>query len=663
MITFTFLRSWYPIMFNYNSVIGLVKDTPADDWTSWIWAAAAKQREEHVATCGLDHAMLLEMCVMSMRICAWITLPMTFLVGPLIAIYGHGDASQDGDTLSMIGINNVEEGSWLMYLYGPITCLVVFMLRYEVGRSMRTFCLYRTAWLKNLNDPQASTILVEGIPEDHQSEAKVREFFGKMFTPEAVKDVDMVLYIPELESACAQLEASKEALSKANQEWENAGKGEDARPQMSSLSSGASRLIGGSTENDAINYYTAEVKRLEAEVSTAKAAALKDKEQVGGINSSTAFVRFTSRKEARVALSVVFSADKNDWVISAPNPPSDMIFSDLKISEESKGSKKAIGYGLVFGLYAVFTPFCLWVTNLADAVDLGPLQSLWESYAPTLGLLIFLSFVPTVLINIFSMLFHYQSEIGVQQKVQVYYFWFLFFFVILVTCIGQGFSEFVEELAEDPLSLPIILADELPSVTHYYLNFLGTQWLTHGMNLIRYIQVGKFVAARKIWSDEDAKKIAEPEDQDYYGMGSRSARFITNLLIVVIMGTMSPLMGAQGWVNFLICRIIYGYLMVYAEGKKADSGGVFFVSQMQHLQIGTIFYTFLMLGLCLKRAPDYIPAGFCIAALVYALYAWRKFETDHEWERLPWMDMVLDKDGTSRERKDTGEKYVQMELQ
>jgi len=663
MITFVFLRSWYPIMFNYNSMIGLVKDTPADDWTSWIWAAAGKQREEHVATCGLDHAMLLEMCVMSMRICAWIALPMTFLMGPLCAIFGKGDASQTGDSLSMIGINNVETGSWLMYLYGPITCLVVVMLRYEVGRSMRTFCQYRTAWLKNLNDPQASTILVESIPEDHQSEAKVREFFGKMFTPSAVKDVDMVLYIPELESACAQLETSQAALSKANQEWENAGKSEDARPQLSSLSSGASRLIGGSTETDAINYWTAEVKRLEVEVSTAKQAAVKDKEQLGGINSNTAFVRFESRKEARVAISVVFSSDKNEWIISAPNPPSDMIFSDLKVSEESKGSKRALGYGMVFGLYVAFTPFCLWVTNLADAVDLGPLQSLWETYAPTLGLLIFLSFVPTVLINVFSMLFHYKSEIGVQQQVQIWYFWFLFFFVILVTCIGQGFSEFVEEVAEDPLSLPIILADELPSVTHYYLNFLGTQWLTHGMNLIRYIQVGKFVGARKLWSDEDAKKIAEPEDQDYYGMGSRSARFTTNLLVVVIMGTMSPLMGVQGWVNFFICRIIYGYLMVYAEGKKADSGGVFFVSQMQHLQIGTVFYVFLMLGLCLSRGADYIPAGFCVAALVYALFAWRKFETDYEWERLPWADMVLDKDGSARDRKDTGEKYIQQELQ
>lgn len=30
----------------------------------------------------------------------------------------------------------------------------------------------------------------------------------------------------------------------------------------------------------------------------------------------------------------------------------------------------------------------------------------------------------------------------------------------------------------------------MPSSTHYYLNFLVLQWVTHGMNLTRYIQAG-----------------------------------------------------------------------------------------------------------------------------------------------------------------------------
>ncbi|CAK9050517.1 unnamed protein product [Durusdinium trenchii] len=82
----------------------------------------------------------------------------------------------------------------------------------------------------------------------------------------------------------------------------------------------------------------------------------------------------------------------------------------------------------------------------------------------------------------------------------------------------------------------------MPTSTHYYLNFLVLQWVTHAMNLTRYMQaaplawsqgvfvrllcgwweVTKFVGFSKIWSEDDARALAEPEDQDYYGMGSRT---------------------------------------------------------------------------------------------------------------------------------------------
>lgn len=30
----------------------------------------------------------------------------------------------------------------------------------------------------------------------------------------------------------------------------------------------------------------------------------------------------------------------------------------------------------------------------------------------------------------------------------------------------------------------------MPSSTHYYLNFLVLQWVTHAMNMTRYVQAG-----------------------------------------------------------------------------------------------------------------------------------------------------------------------------
>ncbi|CAJ1408273.1 unnamed protein product, partial [Effrenium voratum] len=276
--------------------------------------------------------------------------------------------------------------------------------------------------------------------------------------------------------------------------------------------------------------------------------------------------------------------------------------------------------------------------------------------------MIFLAFAPTVLINIFSVLFHFKSQVWVQLQLQTWYWFFLVFFVILVTVIGQGFTQFVSKLADDPLSFPLLLADKMPASTHYYLNFLGLQWVTHAMNLTRYIQCMKFVGLSKIWNDDDARALAEPEDQDYYGMGSRTARFTTNMMVAIIFGTISPLMSFLAWVNFFLCRVFYGYLMIWAESKKQDSGGYFFVAQLHHVFVGLLTYALLMTGMMLRRAPDYVPAGMSILGLVYAVVAYNSFRNDFEWEVLPWEEISQDADGKDFVPEDSGEKCAQMGL-
>ena len=40
--------------------------------------------------------------------------------------------------------------------------------------------------------------------------------------------------------------------------------------------------------------------------------------------------------------------------------------------------------------------------------------------------------------------------------------------------------------------------------------------------------------------EEDALKMTEPEDQDYYGIGSHSARFTINMVLGIVYGTLCP---------------------------------------------------------------------------------------------------------------------------
>mmetsp|Transcript_7868 Transcript_7868/g.14264 ORF Transcript_7868/g.14264 Transcript_7868/m.14264 type:complete len:764 (-) Transcript_7868:172-2463(-) len=656
VIAFLVFRHRYPLIFVYGSISGRVPDTPKEDFTSWISAAFAKKLPDHVKYCGLDHAMLIEFTSMSMRLLGFIGAPMVLIMGPLNFFFGHGDAEKVGDNLSRIAMGNVRNGHpWLYYIYSLITILVVWVVRNETFRSMRMFCHERAEWLKRLENPQASTVMVEGIPEDFQQDEKVESYFNRMFGSESVSHVHVCKTIPALEQAYAELKAAKDGLELAKAQWEAVGKEASQRPTVKP--SVMSEAV------DAIDHWTAQIAQKTAEVEAARANCDKDaKERVGGVNGHSAFVTFRDRRDARVAVNMKMAADTTTWQVSLPPPPGDIVWSDLKVNVELRGVRRVIGYGLVFGLYVAFTPFCLFVTNLATAIDLGPFQSLWSAYAPTLGLMIFLAFAPTVLINIFQNLFNFKSEVWNQRELQNWYFWFLVFFVIGVTVVGQDFLKFVKDVAADPVSLPLLLADKMPSSTHYYLNFLGLQWVTHAMNLTRYIQVSKFVAFSKIWNEDDARALSEPEDQDYYGMGSRSARFTTNLLIALIFGTISPLMSLLAWINFWLCRVIYGYLFVYAESKKQDSGGHFFVNQLNHVFIGLIVYTVLMTGMFLRRAPTYVPAGGAIFALIWAVQSHHVFRNAFEWESLPWEEIAQDADGKEKIPEDSGHLYVQPEL-
>jgi len=345
----------------------------------------------------------------------------------------------------------------------------------------------------------------------------------------------------------------------------------------------------------------------------------------------------------------------DEWYIQAPPEPHDIRWADLKASEEFNLLNKIIGYACVFGLYVGFMPICIFVTNLANSINLGPL---WAAFAPTLGLLLFLSFLPTFLIYIFFYFFPFNGEARAQHKLQIWYFWFQVFFVILVTAIGTSLMKFFTSISQDPFIIFRLLADALPWATHFYMNYLVLQIATHSMNFTRYMILTKFFVFRKVYDDETARAMSEPEDQDYYGMGSRSARFAINMLIGLIFSTLSPLCAVLAFTNFALCRLVYGYMIVFAETKKADLGGEFFVSKLKHVQFGLSLYCVLMIGVLNFRAPTYGPMIIACPALLFSIARSVRFDEAFDWRTLPFKALI----GEKFEKKETTGTYEQPEL-
>jgi len=261
-------------------------------------------------------------------------------------------------------------------------------------------------------------------------------------------------------------------------------------------------------------------------------------------------------------------------------------------------------------------------------------------------------------------------------------------FLVAFTVVAPVFSQttwwilnFLQEIVNSPWTLFETLSNTLPSCTHFYMNYIITQWLNHSWQLLRIMPVTKYMTFREFYPLEKARQMSEPEDQDYWGIGSRSARLSVEMMIGIIFSTMSPAIAMLTFINFGVCRVCFGYLIPFAETKKPDLGGEFYAKQLRHLFHGLLMYTIVMAFYVYAQAGDdklievqqhafshahvslpfmSLPALIAWFAVVFVLVAWRRFEKV-KWRSVPF-PAVVKYTSSEATRPPVLETFIQPEL-
>lgn len=658
------LRKRYPLMYKNNELCGIQPVKPDEEYpdSSFSWAKAAVFKaglKDNIKSIGLDNALLIEFTELCMRIMAFIAVPMVGITGPLNYFCGgHAADTIDKygvaqhDRLSYISFGNVEKNSWLYRVHMVMVWYVVLVVVYHVRAAQRKFLDLRFEWLETLPELRAKTILVEGIPEKYRSDDELRKYFDGLFGAGMVESAYVAKDTAQLLKLMRDRTHKLEALEKAKDSG-NSGTG---------------------AEKEQESVLNLEIEELDRQIEEERTSVLEKSRAVCEVNTSKGFVTFKDIRDAELALKIQCTASEDEFVLSNPPDPQDVRWCDMVVDESAQTARDFIGLALVVGLYFAYMPLVIGISKVAKALNLGPLQPLWAGLAPTMGLTLMVAFLPTFLLLIFHSCFVLKANAFAQQKLQTWYFWFQVVFVLLITAIGGSVVKFTQTLFADPFATFGILGHALPTATHFYMNFIVLQWHTHAMNFLRYIPLAKFLGVREIKTkyltdddkkdpkkiaqiEEAARQKAEPEDQDYYGLGSRSARFTINMAVGIVFSTLCPPISILCFINFAVCRVVYGYLIPFAENKKADTGGEFWVAQLNHIYVALIIYCVCMTGVFKGRAITYVPCGVSALALIYVIHARKKFHGDFRWECLPF-----EKVNEVRDRApDTG-RYVQPEL-
>lgn len=376
--------------------------------------------------------------------------------------------------------------------------------------------------------------------------------------------------------------------------------------------------------------------------------------------STTAFVTFKSRLEATMAARLCpYTADKAEWQLRRPPDPGDVIWTDFLRDPVHEKALRVVGLCLIGMMFFLFLPTIGAIARYAkleNIIEIWPnarhffenssLAKVWNGLAGAMALSLVLGFIPTILMLISHSCFKLRAAAWAQLHLQRWYFTFLLVFQLIVVSFTDTLYETMKLTVKDPLMIARGFSLGLCETTHFFLSIFVLQWASTSIEMLRIVQLFKYLAFKKVYdTPQEAAEKSEPEDQDYYGIGARNARYTSLFVMGVTFISLCPLMAVVAWINFFLIYLCIGYSVVFAETKKPDLGGEFWVQSLKHIQVGLIFYIAGMTGVLIARANDVGPGLVAGSAAIYMMESMVVFKDKFQWKTIPHMQMMsLDKE-------------------
>jgi len=611
---------------------------------AWLWAGFNISITDITRFSGLDHGMLVLYAELLLKIVLAVGIPLSGVLVPIYYSAGKSDGFMIRFELMNLDENPTSTKNWAIWGAAGGVWYAVLVSEFLIFRAMREFIPKRFRWIKEMSPPRATSVLLTTIPEGRNTEEEITKYFNvEVFGRVVVKRV----YITKDTSSMKSIMSRHSALELEYQKAAHQGK---------------------ATQASALQETQLEVQ---ADISKMRSGIAADR----SLNCGTGFVTFFERRDQVVALKLFSPDDSEELVCISPPDPADIIWTDLQVNQSLQWVLDWVGLAVLFGMMAFVLNSVVWMNEVLSAEFLSnhigwisdymeshsSFESTWDGLAAEASLSIVLSVVPTLLMVVFYACWELQARAWIQVYMQRWYFVFLVIQTVLAAVIGTQSWNVVIAFLEKPSSLLTSLGTNVPCYSHFWASFLFLEMGSHSLQLARLPAYFKYCIYRIFYNGDVAHGLTEPEPQDYSGLGARYARFTYQFALWAVYSVMSPLVFISGALNFLVCRIVYVYLFVYAEIRKPDLGGVFFVTALKHLQYILALMILVMCGLIREEAETHAPVFLCAASAIPLMYFYYKFEYDLRWELLEFWEL-LDPTGMGKQPA-SKDRYIQPELE
>ncbi|KOG97711.1 Spo75p [Saccharomyces eubayanus] len=222
-----------------------------------------------------------------------------------------------------------------------------------------------------------------------------------------------------------------------------------------------------------------------------------------------------------------------------------------------------------------------------------------KNLIPIVTLIIIIEIVP-YFFRWLSCLRGLKTGAQVEADVQNWYFIFVFIHLFLVVTISSGFSIIIERLLNNPVSIPALLANDLPKCANFFCSFVLIRGMAYaGGNLLRIKELLFELFYYKWKTCSPHAQFKRLKTSLFFQLGSIYPIFSVLGCIGIIYSVVAPIILLLCCISFSMVYFSFNYLFKYQYNIEnySETFGKLYVQALMQLYAGIYFMEFCLLGL------------------------------------------------------------------
>ncbi|KAF2805149.1 DUF221-domain-containing protein [Mytilinidion resinicola] len=368
-------------------------------------------------------------------------------------------------------------------------------------------------------------------------------------------------------------------------------------------------LIGRffSTKVDTIYYCRRELARLNKEIENEV-----DLPESYSHNQS-AFIQFNNQKAAHLACQAVADIRPRQMTNRTVEiSPADINWAALNLSWRGRYLRLAAFILifalliLVFGIISFATGILSKASTLSNSYhwlrwigDLPPwlLSFIQGTLPPVIQVILLSGPLPIILRALTNSTRGATTGSQGERSLQLWYFIFLVIEIFLIPTISAGLTSIVNTIISNTMSVPEILAQDLPTASNYFFSFLILQALSiSASSILQTIRLFNFYVIGGVNTPDSVFEKLSWTNRTR--IGSNIPWYTTFAVIGLVYSVIAPLMLIFMIITFsLFWFVIKNNILYVIRTGNVDGGGLFFPSAINQLFTGLYFMEICLIGL------------------------------------------------------------------